>query len=209
MKKIVYLLIILFVPCLGYAQNSLTNISGLSELASNSPLSLKQLVSGIYNFDGTLNLTPLINYSSTINHYKSGIRLNASLSGNFSNLTDKNTAIVLQNGSNNIAQVNQSGSANVAVLQQAGNNINNSITQVGNKNVYGSVLIGNNHQLEVSQIGNNNLYLLEYNSSKTLNHTVQQIGNNLKTVQIGKTAKPYSVKQFGTGMNIIIHHYQY
>lgn len=195
----------LFLPCLGFAQHSLKHIHGLSNIASRGSYSEREIVSGLFNHNDGIGLLNLLGYSNFIDDsYHYGFY--SLLDDDYGNL--KNTAIVEQNGTNNSAQVNQTGNANIALIEQAGNNIQNTVNQTGTGNIYGSSLEGNNHKLEVSQVGNNNLYLLNYESSKTLTHTVQQIGNNLKAVQIG-VGKPYEIKEFGTGMNIIVRHYHW
>lgn len=206
MKRILLVFSLMLLPAMVYAQKSLKHISGLSHLASTVSVSEKEVVSGFSSNRTSNSIIHLLNRNSLSDLFYGGGLMRA-LDEGLNNVA--NTAIVMQNGENNLVQVNQSGHSNVAVLEQAGNNIRNTVTQSGTGNIYGSKLTGNNHELDVSQIGNHNLYLFEYNSSKPLKHSVEQIGNNLKAVQIGKTSKPFGIKEYGKGMHIIIRHYHY
>lgn len=207
MKRILFILTLLLLPGLVLAQTSLKNIKGLSSIASKSSFSEQEVVTGFSAGNVGNGLFQLLEHSDLSNLSYSQNLLEA-LSEGMDNLT--NTAIVMQNGANNLAQVNQSGgNSNIALLVQAGNNIQNTVTQQGNGNVYASKISGNDHRLDVSQIGNNNLYLLEYDSNKPLQNTVKQIGNGLKAIQLGRTSKPFQIKEYGRGMNIVIRHYNF
>lgn len=211
MKKLFLIPLIFLVPVLVWGQGTLSNNSTLSQIASNSSLSKRQLISSItgkLSIGLTGNIQQGAVNSTTLSALPSGGDPFISLVTGTPHPT--NTAIIDQVGNNNLASVNQTlGTSNLAVLKQAGNYITTLVNQVGSGNVYGSDLAGNNHYLNVSQIGMDNLYLLEYNSSVNLNHTVQQIGNNLEAIQVGTVSKPFSITEQGVGMKILIQHYKY
>lgn len=199
-----YLIFFLLIPFPGLAQTPLINNTDISNIASRVKVSEKGIITGLFD-NRTSTLLPLSGFAGTIIS-PSYTTLSSVLNSYIVNLN--NTVIVNQNGDYNLAQVSQYGSANVAVLEQAGNHITNKVTQIGNGNIYGSSLTGNNHYLKVSQLGDNNLYILDYNLKEPINNTVLQTGSNLKAVQLGG-GKPYEIKEFGTGMNIIVRHYNW
>ena len=116
-----------------------------------------------------------------------------------------NTAAIFQEGANNSAQINQIGQSNVAVMVQRGSFNTSSLLQDGSYNVYGSLLDGTKNTLNVEQIGNNNGYLFGFQGSN-LNHSVQQIGNNIQATQIGVGYAPFGIEQRGSNMDITIRH---
>ncbi len=211
MKKLLIIIVFFLVPILTLGQGTLNNNATLSQIASSSSLSKKQVISTITGklpSNISSNVQGTSGSSVILGTLPAGSDLFTSLVTGLPHPT--NTAVIEQVGDNNLASVNQfDGTANLAVLKQAGNNITTLVTQMGIGNVYGSQLKGDNHYLDVSQIGANNLYLLEYSGDKTLNHTVQQIGNNLQAIQVGSVSKPFSIKEQGVGMKILIKHNQY
>lgn len=116
-----------------------------------------------------------------------------------------NTAAIFQDGANNTAQVEQIGQNNAAVTVQRGSFNTSTLLQDGNYNVYGSLLDGTNNTLRVEQIGDNNGYIFGFQGNH-LNHSVQQIGNNIRATQIGVGHAPFSIEQRGSNMDITVRH---
>lgn len=206
MNKLFFISLFFLCPILVFGQTTMNGNSTLSQIATRNSISKQELLSSITGkVSGNIQMT---------DGFAAGSGMFTSEDGTFVSFVSgiahpSNTAVIEQVGNYNQVNVNQFGNANLAVIQQAGNRIMSLVNQFGSGNVYGSRLTGDNHYLDVSQIGSNNLYLLEYSGDKTLNHTVQQIGNNLQAIQVGSISKPFSIKEQGSGMKILIQHNQY
>lgn len=136
----------------------------------------------------------------------------------FSLGTPGNLALVRQTGFeaavgfNNNVVVDQSGEGNLAVLLQQGDGNFTSALQLGNGNVIGVRLRGTNNQLGssaapgIEQLGDDNVYLLDYTGNGQTIAPTTQMGNGNQVVQLGETAAPFGVQQYGDGMRMIIRH---
>ena len=206
MKKLFIISLFFLCPILALGQSTMNGNSTLSQIASKNSISKQELLSSITGkISGNILTT-----DGTV----AGSGTFTSVDGSFVSFVNSiahpsNTAVIEQVGDYNQVSVNQFGASNLAVIQQAGNRITSLVNQYGSGNVYGSRLSGDDHYLDVSQIGSDNLYLLEYSGGNTLNHTVQQIGNNLQAIQVGPISKPFSIKEQGSGMKILIQHNKY
>lgn len=116
-----------------------------------------------------------------------------------------NFALINQQGEDNLAGINQVGLSNLAVMHQEGNVNTTEVDQLGNRNIFGAWLTGDNNQLRVSQIGDDNVYVLDFVGTD-LDHTVTQQGDGIRAVQIGRSTRPFSIEQYGSGMDIRIEH---
>ncbi len=117
-----------------------------------------------------------------------------------------NFALVTQEGQDNVALMNQEGARNLAVMAQQGAGNITRLSQQGAGNIYGSWLEGSGNLLELTQDGNDNVYLFAVQGNNH-EHVVDQIGDNLQTIQLGATQQPASVQQIGSDMQVIIEHH--
>ncbi len=211
MKNIIIGAALILFPVLVWAQNASKDISGLSRITTKGSFSGRQLISDITNhMPSSLSAGGQQAGGASVLSTQlipSGADAFMSLLSNISHRT--NTVLINQVGNNNLARIGQTGSSNLAILKQAGNQITTVVNQDGTSNTFGSYLGGNNHYLKVSQLGNQNFYMLYYKGDKALDHTVVQKGNNLRAVQIGSGGKPFSIKEQGNGMKILIRHHSY
>lgn len=116
-----------------------------------------------------------------------------------------NATAIVQHGDGNVAHVLQQGEANVIHASQVG--VDNSLhaTQIGDDNLVGTRLVGDDNAVDIHQQGNGNAYLLGFEGSG-LSHSVRQIGNKLRLVQLGSGSRPFDVEQRGVDMTIRIEH---
>jgi minor curlin subunit len=122
-------------------------------------------------------------------------------------------AAVAQRGSGNDASVTQRGAGHTAVVVQRGTGITAEVVQRGGTG-HTALLnqAASGHRVRVVQAGGDgNTYLLDAQAAPSgtveggFSHTVQQVGSDLTLVQEA-TAVPYSVRQEGTGMTMVIRH---
>jgi hypothetical protein len=130
----------------------------------------------------------------------------------FASGTQSNSALLRQDGHANEAFLGQVGAGNLAVVLQEGTaNVTTSV-QVGQGNVVGVRLRGDGNRLGVGlrpgvvQIGEGNLYLLDVAADYQTITPTTQFGTDNQVVQLGETAAPFGVQQFGNGMRMIIRH---
>lgn len=126
--------------------------------------------------------------------------------GAFSRSAEGNTTLLRQLGTNNEAIIDQMGARNLAVLLQQGNGNATSARQSGTGNIIGVRLLGSDNQLEVHQSGLDNMYLLDFTGNGLNIAPAVQIGTGNQAVQLGLTAAPFGVEQYGNGMRMIIRH---
>lgn len=118
-----------------------------------------------------------------------------------------NFALINQEGVGNTASILQEGMANLAVMHQEGNRNTNVLEQIGTGNIFGSWFIGDDNHLTLRQQGNDNVYILEFEGSgRNFGHSVEQIGDGIQAIQIGAAERPFSIEQYGSGMEIRIEH---
>jgi hypothetical protein len=116
-----------------------------------------------------------------------------------------NFALVNQHGELNTVIVNQLGLANLAVIDQEGARNRTELDQIGNRNIFGAWLRGNDNLLSLLQEGDDNVYILDFEGDG-LNHSVDQVGSGIQAVQVGYGSQPFSIQQYGSGMEIRIEH---
>lgn len=116
-----------------------------------------------------------------------------------------NTAVIEQVGGGNKASITQEGRRNVAAVYEDGSFNDVDATQIGSDNVFGAWLVGSFNDLSVTQQGTNNYYYLGFTGAN-LQHTVTQIGNGLRAIQIGVGSVPFGIQQTGNGAEVIITH---
>ena len=122
---------------------------------------------------------------------------------------NRQEVVVRQDGSGNIATVDQRNASNVAAILQRGNFNETRVRQRGRANAVGIVIDGNNNSLDVLQKGSRNRYLLGFrgdNLGRPGTRTVSQKGSNNLLVELGQTRMPFSVQQKGNGMRMMIRH---
>lgn len=126
--------------------------------------------------------------------------------GAFSRSAQGNTTMLRQLGADNEATIDQMGAGNLAVLLQQGNGNVTSARQSGTGNVIGVRLLGSDNRLEVHQSGLDNTYLLDFTGNGLNIAPAVQIGTGNQAVQLGLTAAPFGVEQYGNGIRMIIRH---
>jgi hypothetical protein len=112
---------------------------------------------------------------------------------------------VLQFGVENSVTVNQQGSSNFAAVLQAGGYNVTDITQRGTSNAAGVLLGGFGNEVALLQEGEGNRYLLGYRGSG-LDRRREQIGQNNRMIEVGRSSTPMRIQQRGTDMRLRIRH---
>lgn len=117
---------------------------------------------------------------------------------------------IYQEGSGNRSVTNQRGAGHVAVVVQEGSYNTSNVTQRGTGHIALIHQETSYHTLNLTQKGgSNNKYLLDFESVQSappVEHTVVQDGSNLRLYQVGRARIPFSVKQKGTDMAMVINH---
>lgn len=118
----------------------------------------------------------------------------------------RNFVALFQDGSGNfISTVQGQGTGNQIQASQSGANNALYAVQLGSDNVLGVRLIGNDNTLHTLQQGDANQYLFSFQGN-SLDHSLLQVGDHLRAVQIGVGSLPFSIEQMGHDMEIRIVH---
>lgn len=116
---------------------------------------------------------------------------------------------VYQDGIGNETDVTQTGPGHTGALIQEGVSNRLTVNQQGEDHTALLRQRTSNHTVDLTQKGSNNQYLLNFQSTATApatEHTVVQDGSNLNLYQIGSARIPFSVRQAGRGMEMVIRH---
>ena len=116
---------------------------------------------------------------------------------------------VSQFGVENSVTINQQGRSNFAAVLQAGEYNTTDITQRGSSNAAGVLLGGFGNNVALLQEGDGNQYLLGYRGSGldlTGPRRREQIGQNNRMIEVGRSSTPMRIQQRGTDMRLRIRH---
>ncbi len=119
------------------------------------------------------------------------------------NLIEVNQTQTSPNSANNFAGILQAGSDNSAKLNQNGSNNKAVWTQIGNSNEYEASFEGDNNYSLLVQFGSFNFVQQEV-AGNDLDYQVEQYGNNNEFIQVENSgfSKPLSIIQKGNGISI-------
>ena len=117
-----------------------------------------------------------------------------------------NQAYIVQVGANNLLSLDQTGSANRATYTQTGTANQSALSQRGNANALEGTLTGDQNAVNVRQQGNNNQVLSEV-AANGRQYDLSQTGNNNTLTQRETTpsaVRGYSVDMRGSNMHITV-----